>query len=281
MSARRLVSASFALATCAMAFAASTTIVAAAEPAQPERASAPATAPAADFAVRNRVFVDGKPEPVSHGTTIFLQGKVYDVLDGSQEAVVFDPAAGQFTLADPVRNVSTRLTMREIADFVDRLSRTAAAHSEGLIRFSANPRFDEQYTKLTANAAMLTLSSPWLSYEVSAHQAENPAVARQYQEFCDWQARLNMLLIPGTRPPGARLALDTALARRGLVPRSVGLSIKTTTRGGAPLTISSRSEHELIAPLTSVERERVTELLGQVERCKPVEFTAYRNRPRR
>ena len=47
--------------------------------------------------------------------------------------------------------------------------------------------------------------------------ADNKATLKRYRQFTDWYARLNAMM-HGTPPPGARLKLNDALERHGVVP---------------------------------------------------------------
>ena len=87
----------------------------------------------------------------------------------------------------------------------------AAKSKDPLVKLLAEPKFQERSDEA---ADELTLNSPWVSYRLTLAHEASPSVVEQYHEFCDWYARLNALLTPGSLPPFGRLVVDAALAKR-------------------------------------------------------------------
>jgi hypothetical protein len=229
----------------------------------------PATA--ADFRVENRVFVEDQRTPISRSLTLFCQGQVFDILDDAGEAILFDPAAGRLTLLDPARKLRADLTTAEVAAFVERVNQAAAGSRDPLIKFAASPSFSE---KRDADDGEITLAGPWMTYRALPQPGADAEAARQYAEFSDWLARLNTALQPGSRPPGARLALNAALAGRPAIPRRVELTLNSPKPGVRPS--ASHSTHELAMTLTPDDLARVAELRRQAEEFRATPLAAYR-----
>ena len=155
-----------------------------------------------DFRVDNAVYAGDQKEPSAESTTIFHDGVVYDFMKTPAETVVFDKTAGRFELLNLPRRTRTELTTAEVTAFLDQLQTLAAKSKDPLVRFLAEPKFEEHFADA---AGELTLSSPLVNYRLVLSPESEPSVVEQYHEFCDWYARLNALLVPGSRPPFGRL----------------------------------------------------------------------------
>jgi hypothetical protein len=102
-------------------------------------------------------------EPESRSITYFTGGAVYDSIKQPGEIAVFDKAAKQFILVSITRRIRTELSTADIANLTLQLQKVAAKNADPLIRFSAEPSFQEQFDAAT-NA--LTLSSQWITYRL-------------------------------------------------------------------------------------------------------------------
>ena len=195
---------------------------------------------AADFRVENKVYSGNKKEPDSESTTIFQHAFVYDFLQKPPETIVFDKNGGRFVILDDARQVRTELSTKDLESFTQKLKDRASKEQDPLAQFLAEPVFEERYD---ASRRELILYSDLVNYRAVTSAVDN-AVASQYREFSDWYARLNAILIPGSRPPFARLKLNETLARREAVAREVTLTI-TVVKDGKSQASSIRSEHFL------------------------------------
>ncbi len=102
---------------------------------------------------------------------------------------------------------------------------------------------------------------------------QSPTAAGQYREFSDWSARLNLLLTPGAPPPFARLAVNTAIAKRKSIAAQVTLTI-ASPKSGKRQTI--RSTHRIVRPLTAADLAQVTRIRKSMTEFKAVDFEKYR-----
>ena len=82
-------------------------------------------------------------------------------------------------------------------------------------------------------------------------------------------------LIPGSRPPFARLKLNEALAQREAVAREVTLTI-TVVKDGKTQPATVRSEHLLSLTLAPADMERIDRARKAMTAYKPVSFDKYR-----
>jgi hypothetical protein len=235
-------------------------------------AGQPGPAIAEDFRVDNTVYVGDQKEPFSESTTIFHDGIVYDCMRTPAETVVFDKAGDRFILLNLAHRTRSELTTTQLAAFVDRLQMLAAKSKDPLAKFLAAPKFQEHSDEA---AGELTLSSPWVTYRLVLAPEPNQGVVQQYHEFCDYYARLNALLVPGSRPPSGRLVVDAEMAKRQATASQV---MVTFTSGKAPQQhhTTVRSQHRLIRPLESADLERVAQTREAMGAYKLVSFDDYR-----
>jgi len=223
-----------------------------------------------DFRVDNAVYVGDQKEPSSESTTIFQAGVVYDCLKTPAETVVFDKRAGRFSLLNLSHRKRTELTTDEVAAFIDRLQPVAAKSEDPLVAFLAAPKFQER----SDQPGELTLSSPWITYRLVLSGETSPSVVEQYHDFCDWYARLNALLVPGSQPPFGRLLVDAAMAQRRAIASQVVLTRHTGKGSQPPTTV--RSQHRLVCPLEAADLERVARAREFMDKFKLVSFDQYR-----
>jgi hypothetical protein len=221
-----------------------------------------------DFRVDNVVYVGDQKEPSSQSATIFSGGVVYDCLKTPPEVVVFDKTTGQFVLLNPTRRVRAELSTGEVNSIIERLRPGALQSKAPLLRFLAEPKFQEQSNQ----PGELILSSPLITYRLTLKQVTDQGIVEQYHEFCDWYARLNALL--GSSPPFGRLVVNAAVARQHAIATQVLLTIQAGM-GAKPRT-TIRSEHRLASPLEPADLQRVAQAREFMGSFKLMSFDQYR-----
>ncbi len=127
---------------------------------------------------------------------------------------------GRIVLLDWNRKLRTELTTEKLNEFTDQLRNRASRQTDALLKFAANPKFEESHTKGTGS-----FSSAHMTYRVHPTTPDNANVVHQYRMFSDWSARLNSMIHPGAMPPFPRLAINAALEQAGEVPETVELTI--------------------------------------------------------
>jgi hypothetical protein len=241
------------------------------------RAASFAAQPTAeDFKVENSVYTADGQEPAIQTITYFKGEAVYDSIKAPAEVAIFEKSADRFVLLDVARRVRSQLSTKQIAAFSQRLKEVAARNADPLIKFSAEPAFQEHFD---AAANELTFSSQWLNYRVVMETESNQEVVARYREFCDWDARLNTMLTPGMLPPFGRLQVNAAVAQRRALAAQVFLTITSPKAGQPPTKI--RSEHHLVRPLTAGDLSEIARLRGWASEFKSVSFDEYRKAGRR
>jgi hypothetical protein len=227
------------------------------------------------FRVDNRVFVEKEEEPRIKSTTIFHEDTVYDCLDTPQEITVFDRSAGRIVLLDTVRKIRTEVTVAQLDDLATRLRKWASGQPDEFLRFSAEPKFDEQFDTSTGE---LRLASPWISYRVATAEPKRSEILTQYKEFCDSYSLLNTQINPGSRPPFPRILLNDVLQRLGRMPREVHLTLRPEGEKLLGDKITARSEHQVIPHLVESDRTRIAQIDQFMAIYQPLPFREYQSR---
>jgi hypothetical protein len=225
-----------------------------------------------NFRVENAVFTGNGQQPESCSTTIFDDGLVFDFLQQPAEATIFDTAAARITLLDFARRIRTEVPTSDVADLCEKFRQRAVQHQKmPLVAFMAEPKFREEFD---AQNGRLTLSSPWLTYQLQLVAFGGDIAATQYREFSDWSARLNVLLTRGARPPQARLWVNEAVARHQMIAREVRLTIiGNPAAGGKEVVV--RSQHKFSPKLTAEDLRRVKEARDDMTQFDYVAFLKY------
>jgi hypothetical protein len=223
------------------------------------------------FRIENKVYLGDQKEPTSQSTTIFQDSAVYDYLEKPAEVVIFEKPAERFVLLDTVRRVRAELPAQKVLSFTEHLQRRAEEQQDPLLKFLANPVFEEH--RDTA-AGVLSFNSTWVAYRLKTMPAPNSAIAQRYREFSDWYARLGPILDPASRPPFARMRVNAVLEEKGLIPTEVCLTL-TPKRGFWAKRLNIRSEHELAVQLSAGDVKRVSQTRQFMMLFNPVSIDRY------
>jgi hypothetical protein len=183
---------------------------------------------------------------------------------------VFDRAHGRFILLDPDRKLKVEIKTDDVLVFAEKFHAWAAKSKNAFVKFSADPRFEVT----CSDEGELTLASEHISYSAETMPAHSGQTAQQYREFCDWYARFNAMLNPGSTPPFARLEMNKELAERSLLPTAVTLTIPSQpVLGVRP--VSLRSEHHVSWRLLPRDLERIAETANQLAAFKTVNLDEF------
>ncbi len=227
---------------------------------------------AGELRIETDVFSGDTEEPISHTVTLFDSGTVYDFVDGKQEIAVFrlptSSRSGKFILLDLKSKRRTEVSTDKIAGLMDKLSKWAKEQDDEMLKFSANPDFEETFDLGTGQLKLQ--SEPW-TYTVATVPAEDPETLGHYRQFVDWYTRLNVMM-HGAPPPGPRLALNSALEKHGVVPVEIRRVVQSQS---TPL----RATHLFSWRLSREDRaqvEQVREHLANFEKVENKDFLASR-----
>jgi hypothetical protein len=238
----------------------------------------PWTAAGQDFRVDTEMFQNQEKAPYFQTLTIFAEGIVYDFcLTEPLEATVFDPRNGRFTLLDEKRKVKATVRTQELLDFCLALEDQAAKEKDRLFSFCAVPQFETTEKEIERNGQMhveLRMAGKPLTYVALGQRPERKEAVGAYRHFTDWCARLNATR-PGNLPPGARLALNQALAEHELLP----LEISRTTAADLPFgrKLEIKSQHLVNWTLSGEDRKKIDRAADMMAAFRTISYDEYRN----
>ncbi|MCA9230722.1 MAG: hypothetical protein KDA57_08720 [Planctomycetales bacterium] len=225
-----------------------------------------------ELRIETDVYAGDATEPLSHNVTLFDSGTVYDYSQAPEQIIVFRaPSAshpGQFILLDVREKQRTEVSTKRIDGLMKKLTRWAAEQEEPLLKFSADPQFEEQFDE---ESGTLSLTSDIWQYRVATVPAENAAALAQYREFTDWYTKLNAMM-HSTPPPGPRLKLNAALQSHGVVPVEIRRTVESETT-------AVRATHLFTWRLSREDRARLEQTaryLTSFEKVNNEDFVASR-----
>lgn len=232
-----------------------------------------ASAAAPEFRIETDVYVGEEVEPASHTVTLFEEYAVYEFSDNPAQTIVYrEPTEGgpsHFIILDPATRRRTDVDAERVSKLMDKLVGWAKDQKDPLLKFSAEPEFDETFDSKSGD---LTLANKQWTYRVATVAAEDKDALKRYKAFTDRYAELTSML-ENTPPPRPRLALNEALVKHGVAP----VEIRRTIGGDEKNLV--RAAHLFTWRLSRDDRARLDEARQQVasfEKVENKEFLAAR-----
>jgi hypothetical protein len=237
---------------------------------------APEPLMAQDFRIETEVFRGDSTEPISENLTLFSGNLILDFMlptDRTRfpdEIVIYQSREKQFVLLDTRRKIKTEILEGEVLKIVAALQNSTLADDAN--RFLFQPGFEEHFDISTGR---LTLESEQLTYEVRGERPRDDEQLHRYFEFISQFARLNAT-DPRRMPPFARLKLNNALKKYGIMPDEVRLTLVPSLNPPAdPIVL--RTTHNVIAPLSDKDNKRIESAKRYWMDFKSVSLAEFRN----
>ena len=232
------------------------------------------TSSALDFRVETDVFLGTGKDPVSENLTLFTGGQVYDfLLSGSKEITIYDPARGQFKLLDTERKLRSDISTQVLLEKVEAIEKLIANGDDPFLKAVLKPKFEtkvEEFEENGESRVRITLTSKEIIYKVVGSRPKHPEAVHAYRQFADYFARFNSVRRGGF-PAGARLALDQALAERGLVPIEIE---RTDVVAGKKL--ERRSRHLINYVLSKQDLQKIDTAGNYLTEFRSLDFEEHR-----
>jgi len=220
-----------------------------------------------EFRIETEVFVDNGKEPAVETVTIFAAGVVYDFLrTGVEEITMFDRYRNRLVLMDTQRKVKTELALDSILAYVAQMKTQLTENDQEYLT-------GEEMQATDGPDGWLALSNGRVTYRATGIAPKSKEAAVEYQQFADWYARLNAMR-RGNSPPFARIQLNSELAARGLVPKTVERTI-VQKRGLQEKKQVLRSEHLANWRLSQSDRKLIDRAGGFLADFVDVPFREY------
>ena len=224
-------------------------------------------APGEQLRIETEVFLGEDPQPVSRTVTLFDTTTVYEFVEEKQVFVFRPPTSahdGQFILLDLSSKQRTEVSTVRIGKLMEKVKRWAGEQEDELLRFSADPQFEESYDK---ESGVLTLNHPLWKYSVATIQADDKVALHRYREFTDWYTQLNAMLY-STPPPGARLRLNAVLELHGVMP----VEVRRTSESDSQ---SLRATHLFAWRLSREDRTRINQAQNYLANFEKVDNESF------
>ncbi len=156
----------------------------------------------------------------------------------------------RFVLMDTTRKIKTELVESDLLRILAALQGSAFVDDSN--RFLFRPEFEESFDDSTG---WLELRSPQLVYRTRGQRPEQEMALQKYYEFIDQFARLNAT-DPRRMPPFARLRLNQAIRKQGIMPDEVEMTLVPDKLGNQP-EIRMRTSHVVVWELSETDRQRI------------------------
>jgi len=232
---------------------------------------------ALDFRVETDLFIGTEKDPVGENLTLFAGGQVYDfLLSGSKEITIYDPARGQFKLLDTKRKLRSDISTQLLLEKVEATESLIAKGDDPFMRAVMKPKFDTKVEEFEENGetrVRITMTSKEITYKVVGAKPKHPEAIHAYRQFCDYFARFNSVRLGGF-PPGSRLALNEALAERGLVPIEIERTIVSPGKK-----LEHRTRHLINYILSNQDLQKINAAGNYLAEFGAVDFEQHRRMP--
>jgi len=231
---------------------------------------------AQDFRIETEIFRGESNEPISENLTLFSGDLILDFMLPTdrtrfpEEIVIFQTRLKKFILLDTRRKYKTEILEGEVLQMLAALQSSNISDEKN--EFLFHPNFKERFD---ASSGLLTLESEQLTYRVRGKRPGDDSMLHRYYEFIGQFARLNAT-DPHRMPPFARLKLNEALKKHGIIPSEVQLTlIPSLDPPSDPIEL--RTTHNVIAPLSDKDDKRVASAKRYWMDFESVPFTKFRN----
>ncbi len=229
---------------------------------------------AVEFKIVSEVFLDGTAGPVSTNQTLFQNALVFDFLlsasgDDILEAAILDESNQRFVLLDPQREIRLHLDNLQLLQFVEGMRQELQNSEKTAFLVFENAEEDFQPDNGT-----ITVENDFITYRAIGQRPDDDRLLQRYYEFLAHYTRLSTT-DPSRLPPFARMGLNRAMKKYGILPREVRLEMRESGYSMAPF--AAVSKHRLSRSLDAVDRQRIEKTKKDWMRFRSVGLAEYRN----
>lgn len=226
------------------------------------------------FRINNKVYAGKEKNPVSQSVTMFYKGRVYDFMSNPDETIIFDPELQRFLIISALTKTQCAVTLDEVETFERMMKEAIPKVKDEFIKSCLSPEFEISQDPETDE---WVYSAPRLTYRVKAQKEENPGDALRYAQFANKYALLNVILVPQSIPPFARIAVNNDLAQKRLIPGEITITLQAEVK---PLSFNQgketiRTTHVFVSGLGDYDMSKIRKAGENYGRFKQVSFTDY------
>lgn len=222
-----------------------------------------------DMRIETEVYSGKSKQPVFENITLFSGNSVYDFSrTGPEKITVYDRLGGKFVLLNVDQQTKVVLDQDTVDEYVGLLKSREKLNQKEPFLF--NPKFEEQYDEMSSE---LTLSSEEMTYRIKGTKFKTEETFQAYVEFANWYSKLSAT-DPRQMPPFARLELNKAISKHGLIPKEVERVYrpKNNVFGNA---IHAKTKHYVVWQLSRKDRQRIDNALEHITRFKEVSLGEF------
>ena len=225
--------------------------------------------------VDTSLYYGDKTSPISQNVTLFQSGFVYDFGSSSTdskneelEITIYDSQKKMFTLLDTKRKIKFNIPQTRLVQLTEALRAQTSQNQE--LKFLASPDYTETSD---ANSGWTTVEGEVIKYSFKGKRLRDPRNVDSYCEFLD-QYTLLAVTDPRRTPPFARLRLNAAIKKKGIVPTNIRLNMRKT-----PLiqqAVSMKSRHTFVESLSETDKAKIESANEKLAAYKTVSLSTYR-----
>lgn len=218
-----------------------------------------------NFRVETSTFVEGA-QPFKL-LTLFESGKVYDIELGSAKirCTFYDVKRNRIVMIDEVRELQTIIAPKNLITAMTELRDQIVQRNQGdMMGLNTQPVSDKETGEYRAGY-------PGLLYKAESEVEPEAGMAREYNEFATWAARMNAVAGRGA-PPYARLALGQLMANEKRVPKKI---TRTVSQGDQAQVV--HSEHAFGSLLSQDDRALISKIGGMLASFRKVSHAEFSN----
>lgn len=206
-------------------------------------------------------ILDGNTEQLlDRHLVLFHDAKIYDIAQlAPQDVMVIDPVKGEVTLLSRQAQIQTRIQSQAIIDLVARVRAAAAAKGQELGIGVEPVKKEKEYS----------LAFDKYTYRTSVAVPQVPFHAKQFVEFTDWAARVNLVRSLGP-PPFGRMTLGSQMAADGVVPAEMTLTCKSDS-----VNQTFKLNHQFSAGIDQADEKRIAEVQGMIALYRQVPLNSF------
>lgn len=227
-----------------------------------------------EFKIQNEVIIGNSALPAARNLTLFQPHLVIDVRyvgtsHQISEIAIFDAKDRSFVLLDVSRKLRLKVDNLQLMRILDGMRKElqSSPKVEHLLFADAIEKFD-------AENKLIRVASDRIEYEVVGFRPPSDPILAHYLSFLDNYTLLGVT-DPTRMPPFARIRLNRAIKKFGLMPKTVSLTL--IDADGISTVLQATSKHELETSLSESDHQLVATTRRYWMEFRQVSLSEYRS----
>ena len=207
-----------------------------------------------EFKLSNQVFVQGSTLPRTTNLTLFQDQRVFDFRfkEASEDVVemaIFDAQDRSFVLLDVQRKLRLKIDNLQLLRILEGMREELkdSPKVSHLLFEDAKETYDPEKNSIR-------VANSRIQYDVTGKRPQSDQILIRYLRFLENYTMLS-ITDPKRMPPFARIKVNRAIKKFGILPSSVSLKIRNTDE--SQLEIAARSRHEFQSALSERDRNLI------------------------